>query len=581
MPSPKQLTEELKSYICDNSYNYAVMINSQWGTGKTYYILKGFLEESQTLIEEKDMRPVYVSLFDCYSIEEVKNKTMWSYVAKLPDTASDKVIKILNKVTTLIEPVCNKLEKQLIGDTYTAGLSNALSSVIEYQNCLFIIDDVERCKYINTEDLLGFINNLVEHGKNKVIMICDESHIDDSTYKEQKEKVIGITYDFELNLQSVITKIITTLECDEKYKHELLEAKADDIYFREMQSNGIRNVRTFRFMLSRTLYVLPLLANKFETYTNDINKFVVEQIAIYSLKEKHKDLELSPGNNSSKALNEFVRTGYLNKELLFDELAAYVDNYLKYKIDNDDPVMLLYYEWHKHDSQWVNEQIDILKDNINNKKYDYMTFPRIIDVLLVLKHYKYLPDINEFKNLFKKIITDSDDDLKLYTSEVYIVANELIENEFKVEINELNGILEKKLKNKYANKVDEILDCDDWSKCLNDYFVQVGAGYVTMRNTPVFSKTTAEKWLDTISNSSITQLDQFRTFLQRYAFNATDYNKNEDENTLKTLHILIEPSLASDVTMKNYLLWIKNDIARYFPTLELSKTDIDDWFEMI
>ena len=34
-----QITQEILRYIEDSSYDYAVLIDGEWGCGKTYYII--------------------------------------------------------------------------------------------------------------------------------------------------------------------------------------------------------------------------------------------------------------------------------------------------------------------------------------------------------------------------------------------------------------------------------------------------------------------------------------------------------------------------------------------------------------
>ncbi len=44
----QQVTEEVLRYIDDNSYNYAVLIDGDWGTGRTYYAKNGLKDAIKT-----------------------------------------------------------------------------------------------------------------------------------------------------------------------------------------------------------------------------------------------------------------------------------------------------------------------------------------------------------------------------------------------------------------------------------------------------------------------------------------------------------------------------------------------------
>ena len=40
-----QITQEILRYIEDSSYDYAVLIDGEWGCGKTYYIKNSLIKD--------------------------------------------------------------------------------------------------------------------------------------------------------------------------------------------------------------------------------------------------------------------------------------------------------------------------------------------------------------------------------------------------------------------------------------------------------------------------------------------------------------------------------------------------------
>ena len=48
----QQITDEILRYIDDKSYNYAVLIDGDWGSGKTYFAKHALTEK----IEEKEKK---------------------------------------------------------------------------------------------------------------------------------------------------------------------------------------------------------------------------------------------------------------------------------------------------------------------------------------------------------------------------------------------------------------------------------------------------------------------------------------------------------------------------------------------
>ena len=69
-----QIIEETLRYLSDQSYNYAILIDGEWGCGKTYFIqnvLKGCIEEAER--EQEHPRKIkYISLYGCKSIQDIQ-----------------------------------------------------------------------------------------------------------------------------------------------------------------------------------------------------------------------------------------------------------------------------------------------------------------------------------------------------------------------------------------------------------------------------------------------------------------------------------------------------------------------------
>lgn len=61
----KEIISEIIRYLSDTSYNYAVMIDGNWGCGKTYFVNHGLTDAIKE--KEKDSRqprkPLYISLY--------------------------------------------------------------------------------------------------------------------------------------------------------------------------------------------------------------------------------------------------------------------------------------------------------------------------------------------------------------------------------------------------------------------------------------------------------------------------------------------------------------------------------------
>lgn len=48
-----QIIKEILWYLDDETYNYAVMIDGEWGCGKTYFIKKSLIKEIEIFERKK------------------------------------------------------------------------------------------------------------------------------------------------------------------------------------------------------------------------------------------------------------------------------------------------------------------------------------------------------------------------------------------------------------------------------------------------------------------------------------------------------------------------------------------------
>ncbi|RCW97060.1 MULTISPECIES: hypothetical protein [Kosakonia] len=163
----------LDYYIRLNAPGYAVLITGEWGAGKTYQTLQFIPKEMQC----------HISLFGISNTSEIYNNVFAKmYPGK---NLAKKVVNVTKDVTSEIQ-----------GVTFGAGavIGNLLGAVIKQQvdkSKVIIFDDLERCPLKN-EEILGVINQYVEHHQCRVIIIAHDKKIHDD-FVQSKEKVIGHT----------------------------------------------------------------------------------------------------------------------------------------------------------------------------------------------------------------------------------------------------------------------------------------------------------------------------------------------------------------------------------------------------
>ena len=177
--SDAKIIDLVKGYISENIYNYAIMINGAWGSGKTYFVkevLVPKLEKSNT-----KRKAIYVSLYGLKSNDEIANCLLTS-VIELRMGKTKKMLPFLRVgVNILTDVIGEKLGSKTIHDIN----EGFLSPFISYDDYYFIFDDLERCS-MPVNEVLGYINNFVEQNNAKVLLVTYEEEIGSVKLLENK-----------------------------------------------------------------------------------------------------------------------------------------------------------------------------------------------------------------------------------------------------------------------------------------------------------------------------------------------------------------------------------------------------------
>lgn len=173
--------EELIECICDyvrKPYtDYAVMLNGEWGSGKTYFWnnkLRNRLETIQN-INGKSYKTIYMSLYGINSLEEISKKIFIETNPMLNKTLKKFVDSREGNV--IPEFVKTGLDMaNLFGSTNFSSDRVDFSKMFSIDDKILCFDDLERAN-VDVIDILGYINNFVEHDGIKTILICNEKEL--------------------------------------------------------------------------------------------------------------------------------------------------------------------------------------------------------------------------------------------------------------------------------------------------------------------------------------------------------------------------------------------------------------------
>lgn len=185
----KEILEAISDYIKNGKYNYAVLIDGAWGCGKTHFIknqLCKLITEIPISACKKHFNPIYISLYGIASIEDVTNKLQTILIThKLGSTDTETDIK--NPMPKLFGIGVNLADTFIKSNSLLLQGKEAIANYIgDIGNFVYIFDDLERCA-LPINEILGFINSLVEQNNAKVIIVANEKEIGKLNYHTNTE----------------------------------------------------------------------------------------------------------------------------------------------------------------------------------------------------------------------------------------------------------------------------------------------------------------------------------------------------------------------------------------------------------
>jgi hypothetical protein len=264
--SVHNLIDSIVAYIEELKTDYAILINGQWGCGKTFFITHDLF----TSLKDKypKMRCVHISLNGLENLDEIYQKI----VVELLST--QELARVgFGLLKTLLEldieiPKIGLKSKNIINVLKNTSLVIAKESNVT-PDMLLCFDDLERISGKTTiEGVLGYIYaNFIERKHMKVLLISDESKIESSVYTHGKEKIIGRTFLFTPSIQAIFSHLLNEIVSDAKSREQIETEK--EFLLTLFKDYKITNLRTVQFIM-RALAVISASAPmiKAETFHN-------------------------------------------------------------------------------------------------------------------------------------------------------------------------------------------------------------------------------------------------------------------------------------------------------------------------
>lgn len=281
----------LNEYVKLVNPQYAVMLKGKWGCGKTFFI-KQLADKWQVEphIEERiELQPIYISLngvSSCSAISFLIKRALYPILYSKGAQVAKKVI--CGTITALSKSLIDLNKDGNIDDLSSIFDTEMILDILSKPNAsvsgnkILIFDDIERSK-LSTDELFGYINNLVEHSGCKVILVCEEEKLKllcnqpDSKikYDEFKEKLIGKTISFEHDLYTIAKSIADSSD------NQYLKSNSDLIATIFIASN-VQNLRIVKQFISDFKILLAEIdQSKYDP--NLFEKFIQNVIAYFTI----------------------------------------------------------------------------------------------------------------------------------------------------------------------------------------------------------------------------------------------------------------------------------------------------------
>lgn len=339
--SNSHITKFLDHYLSKNTNDFAVLITGCWGSGKTYFITqymggKKLVKTKNWLTDSKNKVVVYVSLFGAKSRNDIEKRIFEILHPFLKESTEDKlalsglsIIKGLCSFFPFAKKAANNFCDALchFNDELCKYLRNNKKGVV------IIFDDVERAD-MPVPELLGYINEYVEHLNLPCILLADKERWDEANEKQKdpstlhklsstQEKVIGKTFHIQTTIDDVLKNWFSDSTFIEKRLLKILKKNQSvikDVVFR----SSVNNYRA----LKHTLFDLEWFVNntaivKFLENDEFAQLFLSEFIALgYSIYiGKLKASEIGHSNALRRIKDETITpTTYDNFEGTFQGL---------------------------------------------------------------------------------------------------------------------------------------------------------------------------------------------------------------------------------------------------------------------
>lgn len=502
----ENLKRVIERYIQTKNTFYALLINGDWGCGKTFFIKANYFKKQQTQLkingdEQREPQFCYISLNGLTKTDDI----MAQFTAELLSARDWKKKFGVGDGDKQTNHFLNRLA---LGVTKNAKsiFDKALDKVgfkfeniiefFEHGNCVIFIDDLERCK-LPIEETLGYINtHFVEHAGLKIIFLANEreitSHDKNQTYQTIKEKIIGRTIEFEATLEENLISIVGQYSDElqrfvKKYKDVIINV----ISLAEL--NKKHNLRTLQFAFEMFEPLLKLMNERsagVPSVNNDsIHEMIIEYF-LYACYVHKAGKKIQDEINKAKNKSQVVATGTAvwKTQSLAAKMADIDDKYVALAKMLYDYIELGYY----------NEEE--FKKQLKATEYNLQNYENLIETKRrfdLLSQFAY-PNFSDFENDLKELASSMDESTVYHFIIDYlkfIIEHKTLINEIKLNYADdlIFHIID--VVKQHKSKIEIVGKLNELKKTFNNDLNEIIVAIEDKKTSP--SLPVIENWFDT------------------------------------------------------------------------------------
>ena len=226
----EDLIESILDYIRSDYTDYAIMLNGEWGSGKTYFWNNQIRKKIDTMkFNGKKFTTIYMSLYGIYNLEEISKK-IYMETSQLMNRNLRKYMEINGK-TTIPEYAKTGIDMANFFGNSSSINKFDYGEFFSTDDKVLCFDDLERAN-VDVIDILGYINNFVEHDHIKTIIICNE--------KELSTKIKNSNLEMKTFIATYLLDKQGELENNEKPMVEKIQEKIDTVFDKAIDYERIK-----------------------------------------------------------------------------------------------------------------------------------------------------------------------------------------------------------------------------------------------------------------------------------------------------------------------------------------------------